>query len=352
MRYLDPKNDLTFKKVFGEHQDLVKSLINALLPLEGDQQVDTLEYLPAELVPDTPLGKDSIVDVRCQDALGRQFIVEMQMIWTPAFQQRVLFNASKAYVRQLKRSRTFDLLQPVYSLNLLNEVFMPDLPNEFIHNYNMVHEEHSDKVIEGLHLTFVELPKFTPHTLLEKKMAVLWLKFLTEINEDTTKAPQDLLDNPEIKKALEEVEESAYTDAELDLYDRLWGRVDKERLYYADAQRRGEAEGRARGLKEGRARGLKEGRAKGLEEGRVKGLEEGRVKGLEEGRAEGLEEGRAEGLEEGRVKGLEEGRAEGRAEAEAEINRKNILNMRSKNLADEDIASLLNLDVAYVQQIR
>ena len=31
MKYLDPKADLTFKKVFGEHPDLVTSLLNALL---------------------------------------------------------------------------------------------------------------------------------------------------------------------------------------------------------------------------------------------------------------------------------------------------------------------------------
>ena len=65
MRYLDPKADLTFKKVFGEHKDLLISLLNALLPLSGDEQVESVEYLPAELVPDLPMGKNSIVDVRC-----------------------------------------------------------------------------------------------------------------------------------------------------------------------------------------------------------------------------------------------------------------------------------------------
>ena len=34
-KYLDPKTDLTFKKVFGEHPDLVTSLLNALLPLRS-----------------------------------------------------------------------------------------------------------------------------------------------------------------------------------------------------------------------------------------------------------------------------------------------------------------------------
>ena len=134
MRYLDPKADLTFKKIFGEHKDLLISLINALLPFNDDEMVESVEYLPPELVPELPTGKNSIVDVRCKDVKGRQFIVEMQMIWTPAFQQRVLFNASKAFVRQLRRNRKYELLQPVYSLNLVNESFMNDYPDEYIHN--------------------------------------------------------------------------------------------------------------------------------------------------------------------------------------------------------------------------
>ena len=77
-RYLDPKADLTFKKIFGEHKDLLISLINALLPLKEDEQVEEVEYLTPELVPDIFLGKHSIVDVRCKDVKGRQFLVEMQ----------------------------------------------------------------------------------------------------------------------------------------------------------------------------------------------------------------------------------------------------------------------------------
>lgn len=95
----------------------------------------------------------------------------------------------------------YQLLQPVYSLNLVNAVFMPDLPDEFIHNYNIVHELHSDKIIEGLHLTFVELKKFKPQSIAERKMAVLWLRFLTEITPDIDEAPEDLLDNELTSKA-------------------------------------------------------------------------------------------------------------------------------------------------------
>ena len=252
MRYLDPKADLTFKKVFGEHKDLLISLLNALLPLSGDEQVESVEYLPAELVPDLPMGKNSIVDVRCKDLSGRQFIGEMQMIWTPAFQQRVLFNASKAFVRQLRRNRKYELLQPVYSLNLVNETFMNDYPDEFIHNYNIVHELHSDKIIEGLHLTFVELPKFKPQTIAERKMAVLWLRFLTEINEETTVVPDELLQNPETSKALKEVEESAYTEHEMDAYEDVWDKLGAERLLLVDSNSISRKEGREEGREEGR----------------------------------------------------------------------------------------------------
>ena len=266
MRYLDPKADLTFKKIFGEHKDLLMSLLNALLPLEKDRQVESLEYLPAELVPDLPLGKNSIVDVRCKDKKGRQFIVEMQMLWTPAFQQRVLFNASKAFVRQLKRNRKYELLQPVYSLNLVNESFMNDYPDEFIHNYNIVHELHSDKIIDGLHLTFVELPKFKPHSIAERKMAVLWLRFLTEINEDTTIVPEELLDNPETSKALKEVEESAYTEQEIDAYEDFWDKLGAERLLLVDSNNISLEKGLALGREEGRAEGLAQGRADSLAE--------------------------------------------------------------------------------------
>ena len=38
-KYLDPKADVTFKKVFGEHKNLVISLLNALLPLDEGKQI-------------------------------------------------------------------------------------------------------------------------------------------------------------------------------------------------------------------------------------------------------------------------------------------------------------------------
>ena len=241
MRYLDPKADLTFKKVFGEHPDLVISLLNALLPFdEPEEEIAEIEYLTPELVPETPLKKNSIVDVRCKDKMGRQFLVEMQMLWSPAFMQRVLFNASKAYVRQLGgRESKYELLQPVYSLNLVNDIFLPDVPEAY-HDYKIVQVEHTDKVIEGLRFIFVELPKFKPQDFKGKKMAVLWLRYLTEIDEHTRQAPKELL---------------AFSDAQLWWYDDFWDAVRVENTLISDALR----EGRQKGMEEGRQEGIQEG---------------------------------------------------------------------------------------------
>ena len=59
-KYLDPKADVTFKKVFGEHKNLLISFLNALLPLEEGKMVESIEYMPPELVPDTPDRKNSM----------------------------------------------------------------------------------------------------------------------------------------------------------------------------------------------------------------------------------------------------------------------------------------------------
>ena len=44
----------------------------------------------------------------------------------------------------------------------------------------------------------------------EKRMMVLWLRFLTEINSNTKDIPSDLLNDPEIGKAVEELEISGF----------------------------------------------------------------------------------------------------------------------------------------------
>ena len=46
MKYLDPKADLTFKKIFGNHPDRLKNLLNTLQSLNEDELIRQQQYLP------------------------------------------------------------------------------------------------------------------------------------------------------------------------------------------------------------------------------------------------------------------------------------------------------------------
>ena len=235
-RYLDPKNDLIFKRIFGENPDLLLNFLNALMPLPADCQIEELNYLPAEQVPDTPVKKDSIVDVKCKDNNGRVFIVEMQMYWFEAFTNRVIFNAGKAYVRQLDKGNDYDLLHPVYSLAILNENF-DDKTEQFYHHYSIVNRENTDEVMEGLEFVLVELKKFKPETWSERRMAVLWLRFLKEVNERMSTLPAELKDDNLINKAAELCEKAALTEAQLAVYDAYWDQVSLQKSVRGEAKR-------------------------------------------------------------------------------------------------------------------
>lgn len=279
-KYLDPKADLTFKKVFGEHKELLISFLNALLPLPDDKEIVTLEYLPSEMVPVNPDKKDTIVDVRCKDKDGRQFIVEMQMYWTNAFKQRALLNTCKAFSLPADRGEKYSELKPVYTLSLVNDIAFPELPDDFYHCYMMTHSKYKEYTIDDIEMIFVELPKFKANTVLDKKMAVLWLRFLTEINEHTVEVDKELLMDDNVAKAVSLVEESAYNDAELRAIDRYWDSVSRERTALSEKYLLGEAKGRAEGHKEGRAEGLAEGMKEGMKEGIIKTAKNMKAEGL------------------------------------------------------------------------
>ena len=248
-RYLDPKADLTFKRIFGEHPELLINFLNVIMPFEPGRHIVELAYLPAEQVPDNPGKKNSIVDVKCRDNYQRQFIVEMQMDWDAIFLNRTVFNASKAYVRQLERSNAYHLLQPVYTLAILNENFDTETA-EFYHHFRIVNCENPNEVIPGFEFILVELPKIYPESRSERQMAVLWLRFLKEVGEGMKTLPSEMQANEHICQAVELCEEGAFTEGELAAYDNYWDIIRVEKTVKESALQKGHEEGLAEGKAE------------------------------------------------------------------------------------------------------
>jgi predicted transposase/invertase (TIGR01784 family) len=243
-KFLDPKADVVFKKIFGQHPNLIKSFLNGILPLAEGRLIESLEYLTPEQSPRIPSMKNTIVDVKCTDQAGRIFIVEMQMTWSKSFLKRFLFGTSTAYVQQLEKGKHYDTLCPVYGVALVNTEF-EDTTEDWFHHYRLTNAKDLDKTLEGLELLFLELPKFNPKTFEDRKVGALWLRFLREA-EDLEDIPEEFQNNPEIVMAMELAQESAYTAEELGSYDAYLDAIRVEGTVRADA------------LEEGKQIGIKE----------------------------------------------------------------------------------------------
>ena len=166
----------------------------------------------------------------------------MQMYWTSSFKSRMMFNTSKAYVRQLFRKEKFSELRPVYGLSLLNEDFMnsKSMENTYYHHFRMVHNLDSKEVIPGIELIFVELQKFKDLNFTDRKLHFLWLKFLTVIDEYTTEIPEELRSDIDISEALEQLNYSSFTEKELSYYEKYWDAIRIEKSSIADAMDKAE----------------------------------------------------------------------------------------------------------------
>lgn len=241
-KYLDPKVDVVFKKIFGENKDLLKSFLNGVLPLPEDGLIEDLEYLAPEQTPRIPSLKNTIVDVKCRDIKGRIFITEMQLQWSDSFAKRLQFGVSKAYVQQLGKGEDYKSLYPVYGLGIINAVFEKE-SSEWYHHYKTVNVKDHNKILEGLELVFIELPKFTPTSFKERKLGVLWLRFLKEMGDNIKVLPDEFSKMPELVKALELSKESAYDLEELDAYDKYWDAISVEKTVKVDAYDQGFGEG-------------------------------------------------------------------------------------------------------------
>jgi hypothetical protein len=257
-RYLDPVNDIPFKKVFMLHKHLCISLLNSLLPLEG-RKITELDYLPRPLLPRIDSIGTALFDVRCVDDTGRQFLVEIQIYWSDSFKFCTRFDGPNISAKWFKEEElekqvkalpkmgvsgsVFNEVPTVYSLNLLNIIFekSPKMAEVYYHHYPVVNLKPTGKRIKGLELIFVELPKFKPTNKAERKFDEMWLRYFTEVSTDNNEAPPDLLEIKETREAIALLERYTYSEAEMYHYDRVIDAVWVEYARISDARKEARA---------------------------------------------------------------------------------------------------------------
>lgn len=291
MKLLDPKSDITFKKIFGENERILTALLNAILKLPVP--IVKVNYFTNEIHPEWEDGKNSIVDIRCVDDLGRQFIVEMQMIYFPSFLQRAIYNTVKLFVKQLVAGDDFSELKPVYSINILvKSAFQKE--KDFINTFKITNTKNVEHTIGDLEFIFVELEKWKNLAKFdEENLLDHWLKYFMDPNFYKNLSKEDIEKYGFVTDALKGLELSSYTLEQLDAHERYLDRVRTHNSIMRGALEQGKKEGLEKGLEEGLEKGLEKGLKKGLK----KGLEKGMKKGLEKGMEKGMEKGREEGVQ-------------------------------------------------------
>ncbi len=215
MRYINPKIDLAFKKIFGssDTKDILINFLNAIL-YEAQPVIEDLEIIESPPGNQAFGVQETQLDVKATINGDRIALVEIQLINVPSFGNRVLYNAAKSYSLQLTGEERYERLKTVISLKIADfEMFenQPDFMSRFVFKEKEQQFECPDTEIE---LVFIELPKFSKQLAELETTAEKWIYFLKNTNTLET-VPERLSAVPEIDQALRIASEDNFTEAEL-----------------------------------------------------------------------------------------------------------------------------------------
>ena len=216
MRFISPKTDFAFKKIFGSEQshDVLISFLNAML-YDGQSRISQLEILNPYLAPRIRGVKDTYLDVKAKLDNNTSVIIEMQVLNIEGFEKRILYNAAKAYSIQLGIGQSYSLLNPVIALTITDFVMFSEI-NQLTSRFILKEKDFLiDYPIYDLELVFVELPKFDKAIADLETLADKWLYFLKHAL-DLDVVPESMNSVPEIRQAFEFAREGNLSAEELD----------------------------------------------------------------------------------------------------------------------------------------
>jgi len=258
MKFISPKIDYAFKKIFGSQQstDILISFLNAII-YGGEKVIESLTivnpYNPGKLIT----LKDTYLDVKAVLVDGSIVVIEMQVARMSGFNKRVAYNLAKAYANQLETGEDYLLLNPAIAVTITDFILFKktedginkeDAINKF------VFQEKTKKfecLEEELQLIFVELPKFKKALSELNSLSDKWIYFLKEATR-LDDIPENLGEVKEIEKALNIANKINLSAEELDIVERRAIAMQDERGRIAYAEEQAEARGEVKGEIKGR----------------------------------------------------------------------------------------------------
>ena len=263
MKFADPKNDLAFKKIFGndQHKNILISFLNAVLDFKDNLAMVEVELANPYQVPRIPELKETILDINAKNKQGDNFIVEMQKKDLGDFTKRSLYYTSKAYVSQLPKGQNYTILKKVYFIGILNFNIFKN--KDYISRHLIVNQETNTQDIKDFEFSFIELPKFDKK--LEELNSILdkWIYFIKYAN-NLTMIPKEYKNLKELEDAFDIATQTTWDKKELEVYDY----ISLKEFDELNALKTAEKNGMQKGMQKGVEKGMKKGIQKGLEDGK------------------------------------------------------------------------------------
>ena len=271
-KYLNPQNDVAFKRIFGQekNKDILLAMLNVVLVKQIHRPLKEVRFISSNQEGKTVYQKRSAVDVICKDQDDCTYIIEMQVEKDAEFKERAQYYASKAFSNQAQKGEDYVNLKKVIFLAFCNYPIFPE-KRDFKSDHQIRDIVTHENDLQKLCFTFVDLSKFRRYETEQVSELTLdnkfyyFLKYASEINDDELEALSK--NSPIIDRAFHELVSAYWTTEELEEYEA----TEKGRRDYYNIIRQREKESEEKGLKKGIEKGLKEGIEKGLKEGVTKG---------------------------------------------------------------------------------
>ncbi|MBH5362023.1 Rpn family recombination-promoting nuclease/putative transposase [Wolbachia endosymbiont of Ceratosolen solmsi] len=221
-KFLDPKLDLTFKKIFGteRNKNILIHFLNDILGCTEVNTIQEVEFLSTIMDPEIASDKQSIVDVLCRDSSGNRYIIEMQLTRDKGFEKRAQLYAAKAYSRQADKSDKYVDLKKIFFIAISNCTLFPD-KLDYISSHTIRDEKTNEHDLKDFQFIFIELPKF-PKSREEQLESVVdrWLFFFKYADETTDEDLRKIAEkSPIIKLAYDELDKFHWNEKDLIAYE-------------------------------------------------------------------------------------------------------------------------------------
>ncbi|MEA1956537.1 MAG: Rpn family recombination-promoting nuclease/putative transposase [Campylobacterota bacterium] len=218
MKFADPKNDIAFKKIFGDENktEVLISFLNSILDFKDGKLIKKVTIANPYQIPQIKDLKNTIVDVKATNQDDEEFIVEMQVEKDKNFAKRSLYYTSKSYVNQIEKGEDYYKLKKVYFIGILNFAIFDT--NDYISRHLIVDEKTLKQEVKDFEFNFIELKKFKLKLSECNTIAKKWIYFIQ--NADSFEIiPKEYEDIKEFQEAFMIATQYNWTKKELEIYD-------------------------------------------------------------------------------------------------------------------------------------